>query len=274
MIWIILGLMAALAVALLIVPLWRARPKPAARLDYDLAVYKDQLAELDREIERGVLTADQAEAARTEIQRRMLTAADQAEAATAPARRPLGAALAVVVTVPVLAFGLYSVLGNPGLPDQPASARPGQMQEQAAMIQNMMAGLEEKLRQNPNDGKGWSMLGRSYRVMGQLDKAASAYAKALPLLPGDANVRLEYASLLLDRAPETETMLPAEFVAVMREVLTLAPDNGDAMYFVGLAEAQAGRPAKAKALWTRLLDKLPPGSQERAQVEQMIGTLK
>lgn len=124
MIWAIFAAMTALAMAFVLVPLLRGRAKVAARADYDLAVYKDQLAELDRDLERGVLTADQAGAARVEIQRRMLAAAEAGgKAADAAPRRILAPAAVVAVLLPVAAFGLYAVLGSPRLPDVPHAGR-------------------------------------------------------------------------------------------------------------------------------------------------------
>ena len=119
MIWIIFILMTAAVLAIMLVPLLGTRPIAQARVVYDMVVYKDQLAEVDRDLERGVLSPDQAGTARTEIQRRMLAAAGEAQAAgktkAVPTRRITAAAIAILVTVPGVGFGLYSLLGSPTL---------------------------------------------------------------------------------------------------------------------------------------------------------------
>jgi cytochrome c-type biogenesis protein CcmH len=117
------------------------------------------------------------------------------------------------------------------------------------------------------------MLGRSYRALGRMTEAKDAYAKAAKLLPKDIQARVEYAVLLLDEA-EGDT-LPPEVIRLMTEVLALDPGQPDALYFLGLDAAMAGDKAKARTLWTRLLDKLPPDSPARTQVQQQLdGLLK
>ena len=272
MIWLVFAAMCAATVALLLVPLLRSRPKAASRAEYDLAVYKDQLAEVEREVERGTLTADQAEAARTEIQRRILALGPAGKDQVQPRR--IGVAVAVIaVLVPVLGFGVYLVLGQPQLPDRPFAQRQDEMQGQAAMVKGMVTQLEARLQQQPGDGKGWAMLGRSYRVMGDMDKSKAAYKKAVSLLPGEPMVRLEYGALLLAEVPQGG-LLPPEFVGLMRDVLAVDAKNADALYFLGVAEAQTGNAKKARELWTRLLVLLPEGSEDRAEVQKQIDGLQ
>lgn len=280
MIWMVFVAMALLALFGLLLPLLRpaAGAVYAPRADYDLAVYKDQLDEIARDVDRGVLSADQAGAARTEIQRRMLTAGE-----TGAQARPIvsgsvgGRRLAVIIAValPAVAAGLYAALGSPELPDQPYSgraARIAQMRQQANTIQGMVDRLAERLRQDPSDGKGWAMLGRSYRSLGRTEEAKDAYLKAMALLPREISPRVEYAIVLLDEA-EGET-LPPESVKVLRQVLDLDPNQPDALYFVGLDAAQSGESARARGLWTKLLTNLPPESPARAQVQEQINALK
>ncbi|MEW5727744.1 MAG: c-type cytochrome biogenesis protein CcmI [Pseudomonadota bacterium] len=277
MIWVILALMTAAAMGFVLVPLLRGRAKTTARADYDLAVYKDQLVEVDRDVERGVLTADQAGAARVEIQRRMLAAAEaggKADAATP--RRVMLPAAAVAVLLPVAAFGLYATLGSPQLPDVPHAGREDparQMAEQAALFEGMVAQLAAKLEANPDDGKGWAMMGRSLRVLGRRDQAVEAYEKAMRLMPRDTQVRLDYAGMLVADVPQGAP-LPAEFVKVMTDVNRIDGDQPDALYFLGIAAVQAGDAGRAKTLWTRLHDLLPPESEDRAEIKRMIADLK
>ena len=277
MILIIFAAMVVLTLAGLLRPLLRPQPAGAARVDYDLAVYTDQLEEIARDVERGLLSADQAEAARTEIQRRML-AAGESEKGIAPPHAKAGkrAALAIVLLLPLMAGGFYLALGSPELPDRPYAGRAAQindMRQKAATIQGMVDRLAERLKADPADGKGWAMLGRSYRALGRMNEAKDAYAKAAKLLPKDVQARVEYAVLLLDEA-EGDT-LPPEVIRLMTEVLALDPGQPDALYFLGMDAAMAGDKVKARTLWTRLLDKLPPDSPARTQVQQQLdGLLK
>lgn len=278
MVWTLFALLLAATLALLLVPLRKVATKAPARVEYDLAVYKDQLAEVDREVARGTLSADQAGSARTEIQRRILAAADQDDQVEAkpPHRRLASLAAAVVLGIPVLALGLYSQLGSPHLPDQPYSGRTDlahDMQDQEAMVRNMVAQLLARLEKDPADGKGWAMLGRSLRVMGQPEKAADAYRRAAKLMPGDTQLRLEYAALLLENVPQGSPF-PPEFVGLMREILAVDPRNADALYFLGISEMQAGNKDKGREYFTRLVAVLPEDSEDRAEVQKQLDTMK
>lgn len=272
------GGLIALVLAVLLVPLWRADRQAAApsRGAYDLGVYKEQLSDIDRDIERGVVDAAEAQTLRTEVQRRLLKVVEVEPSQTTPVARPWGVTVYVLVIVPLVSLGLYVLLGAPNLPDQPFSQRQGkiaQMQSQVAKIRSMVEGLSARLQDNPNDGQGWAMLGRSLRVLGQPDRAKSAFERALPLLPDNAQVRLEYASLLIEDLP-AGSALPPKFVEIMKSVLVIDPNVPDALYFVGLSEAQAGRPEKAKELWTTLLNHLPPDSPDIAEIKRQIKALK
>ncbi|MCR6629593.1 MAG: c-type cytochrome biogenesis protein CcmI [Magnetospirillum sp.] len=276
MIWIVFAAMTVATIALLAVPLLRARPQAVSRAAYDLTVYKDQLAEVERELERGTLTADQAGAARTEIQRRILALGDTGKPTAAAGRSRALAVAVTVAVVPVIGFGVYSLLGQPQLPDQPYASRAAkiaEMKDQAATIRNMVDSLAARLEKSPNDGKGWATLGRSLRVLGEAEKSQAAYKRAVALLPGDVQVRLEYGAMLLSQVPEG-AMLPPDFVQLMREVVAVDPKNPDGLYFLGLAEAQTGNDAKARDLWTRLLVLIPEDSEDRVEVQKQIDALK
>lgn len=278
MIWFVFALMVAVVLALLLVPLFRSPQSGPSRFAFDLTVYKDQLSELDRDLDRGVLTPDQAGAARVEIQRRVLTASEGARVAgmaTPAAGQRLPMAVAITLMVPLLSFTLYRDLGSPELPDQPYAPRAARIQEmrqQLPNIKSMVDRLKAHLQDNPDDGRGWAMLGRSLRVLGEPDQARNAFERALPLLPTDAQVRQEYASLLIEDVPDGAPM-PPRFMDVMRELLAIDANNPDALYYVGVAEAEAGHPDKARTLWTKLLTLLPADSAGRAEVTQQLQKL-
>ncbi|OAN48114.1 c-type cytochrome biogenesis protein CcmI [Paramagnetospirillum marisnigri] len=276
MIWFVFAAMTALAVGGILRPLLRPTVASASRADYDLTVYRDQLEEITRDVERGLLSADQAEAARTEIQRRMLASAEAEKFLAKPdIRAGRRIAMAIVVVLPLFALGFYMSLGAPELPDRPYAGRAAQiaeMKERSATIQGMVSRLAERLKASPDDGKGWAMLGRSYRALGDVDGAIDAYGKAVKLLPGDVPVRVDFAVLLLDQADGSA--LPERAVGLLKEVLVLDPSQPDALYFVGLDAAMTGDKAKAATLWTRLLETLPPDSPGRGQVQQQIDGLK
>lgn len=276
MIWIVFAAMVALALAVLLRPLLKPAAQGADRIEYDLAVYRDQLDEIARDVERGLLSADQAEAARTEIQRRMLSAAETDKSAgPVSGKSGKGIALVIAVTLPLVALGLYLRLGVPELPDQPYSGRAEQvarMKEQATTIQAMVDRLAERMKADPADGKGWAMLGRSYAALGRMEEAKDAYRNAVTLMKDDVASRVEYASLLMDEAESGK--LPTEVIRMMTEVLLLDANQPDALYFVGLDAAIRDDKDTATKLWTRLLNLLPADSPARAHVQQQLDALK
>jgi cytochrome c-type biogenesis protein CcmH len=276
MIWLGFAALVALSLGLILRPLLAAPGDgDARRAEYDLGVYQDQLGEIDRDLERGLLSADQAGAARLEIQRRMLAAADKTDQAPkAPAKAARLTALILTVLLPLGAGFVYLLLGAPGLPDAPYAARVGQiaqMKERSAAIKTMVDRLAERLKNDPNDGKGWAMLGRSYRALGRMDESKSAYVKAIALLPRDVQVRVEYAMLLLDEGEGSQ--MPPEVANLMLGVLAIEPDQPDALYFLGVDAAMRGDKDQARAMWTRLLAVIPPDSAARPQVQKQLDGL-
>jgi cytochrome c-type biogenesis protein CcmH len=275
-IWIVFAAMLLLMLLVLLRPLLTAPAASAARSEYDLMVYKDQLGELARDVERGLLSPAQADAARTEIQRRMLAAADGDKGAKgANIKSGKAAPILIGLLLPLLALVVYLPLGAPELPDRPYAGRAAQiaeMQEKTATIQGMVTRLAERLKQDPSDGKGWAMLGRSYRALGMADEARDAYRNAVTLLPDDVQARIELSIMLLEES-EGDT-LPAEAITLLEEALALNPDQPDALYFTGLSAAMKGENARAKARWNRLLMVLPTDSPARSQVEKDMARLQ
>lgn len=275
MIWLIFAALTVATLLVVLVPFLKSRSVVQSRAEYDLTVYRDQLAEIDTELERGTLSADQAEAARTEIQRRILALGAIGGNSGASLGKPWKMAAAIAVTVPLLGFGTYVTLGHPFLPDQPYSARAEkikEMQDQGELVRNMVASLTAKLEKNPNDGKGWAMLGRSLRVMGEKDKAMVALRKAVALLPADTDSRMELAGLLLQDIPQG-AVLPPEFVGLMREVLAVDPNNIDALYFAGIAAMQMGDTTRAREMWTKVMVQLPEG-EDKTEIKKQIDELQ
>jgi cytochrome c-type biogenesis protein CcmH len=146
-------------------------------------------------------------------------------------------------------------------------------EDRQTMIRGMVDTLAARLEANPNDLDGWRRLARARRVLGDNDKALEALARAAALAPQELEVQTDYASALFERLPRGEK-LPPEFVRVMRNVLALDANHGDALWFVGVAEMEAGNRAAALDLWQHLVNRLPPQSDERREVQGQIDRLK
>ncbi len=283
--WIAMAALTAAALILLLVPLLRRdRAAETDRGAYDIAVYRDQLAEVDGDLERGVLTPEQAEAARLEIQRRMLAAAPDADPGTAgkaatPARRSnMAAALIIAVTVPAGAVALYLGLGSPDDPDRPLAARtaaPAHVDGggQPGSVESMVAGLAKRLEAEPDNLDGWLMLGRSYATLERYGEAAGAYRRAADLIDADADPGL--AAAVGSNWAEALVMADGGAVgATARELFRRAraadPFNPKPRFYLGLERARAGDRQGALAEWVDLVAVSPPDAPYLAAVRQQI----
>ena len=166
----------------------------ASRKAINTAIYRDQLAELERDLASGVLSQADYGSARDELERRVLedVAADATTAAPASPRRLPRTALALAVTLPLAAAVLYVVLGTPAALDP--AAREGQ-QASAAEIEKMVDALAAKLEKDPGNLEGWAMLGRSYMVTGRFADAAKAFDKAGSAMEVNSEMMLQVAEL-------------------------------------------------------------------------------
>lgn len=262
MLWFAIAILALGTLALLILPSLRRKPadsEPGSRQDFDIAVYKDQLAEVDRDVERGLISDSEAETVRLEIQRRLLYAADQASATGDG--EPMGPGLVIPglsLLAFVGAFALYLHLGSPGMPDFPFAAR-GNLEDAPAMassahsVDDAIAQLEARLKDNPDDVEGWMTLGRSYLSMERYPEAQKAFL-SLYDLTGDIHAKAEYAEALI---LGSDAQVTPEALEIFQEVLNADPFDPKARFYFGVAAAQQGNLEGALQIWTDLLHLSP-----------------
>ncbi len=257
--WIAAGLLTALVLAVLCWPLLRHKAAAhASRQAINTAIYRDQLAELDRDLASGALSQADYASARSEIERRVLedVAGDPAAPADAPRRLPR-TALGLTVSLPLAAVALYFVLGNPAALDPAASQQAAE--PSAAEVEKMVATLAAKLEQNPDNLEGWVMLGRSYKVMGRFDDAAKAFEKAGPAMETNPELMLELADL---SAELNNGKIEGKGRELLLKVLADQPDNPQALVLAGYDAYSRQRYAVAIKHWEKLLAMVPPDSQD------------
>ncbi|HEY5598651.1 MAG TPA: c-type cytochrome biogenesis protein CcmI [Kiloniellales bacterium] len=280
--WIAAGSLTALVVAGLLLPLLRRPRATADRAVYDLAVYKDQLAEIDRDLARGEIGVEQAAAAKTEVERRLLAVGQAASAAeqSAPAARPStyqAAAIGLAVVVPALAVGAYLWLGVPGAPSQPFAERrttaDADAQADPAMAQ-LAERLAARLAAAPNDRNGWLLLARTYGALGRFADTARAYGQAIENGFDDAEMHAAKGEALTAAADGTVTPEARQDFAA---ALERDPAEPRARYYGGVALAQDGRVREAMKVWMALLREAPPEATWRdfiaGQIRQAAAAL-
>lgn len=271
--WIFMACVTGVTLVAMLMPLFTRKGEVLAdRAEFDLAVYRDQLSEIDADLERGLLDAVQAEAARTEIQRRMLAAAPAGKPAEAPAKASrdwlLVGVLAVIV--PVAAIVLYGKLGNPGQPDQPLASRNLKQERTAdrkAEMEKLVTQLSARLEKNPNDLKGWIVLARSLDGMGRTGEAIDAYRKAVALSDRRSDLLGDLAEALIQ---QTEDGIPEEAQKLLEEAKAKDPEDPRPYFYGGAVLAQKGDLQGAIQQWTDLVAVSPADAPWVPQVKQSI----
>jgi cytochrome c-type biogenesis protein CcmH len=266
--WIILAALTAAVAAILILPFARATKAASADRAGEVAVYRDQLAELNRDRAQGLINAEEAEYARAEIGRRLLAAADAGEGketAAAPKARKHALATTVVTLVPpVVGLCLYLALGNPGMPDQPLEARLANPGNNVALL---VAKAERHLAENPNDGAGWDLLAPIYFRSMRLGDAEMAYRNAIRIL-GASPVRL--AGLGETLVASNDGIVTEDARSAFEQAVKLDPDNPRSRFYVGLGFEQAGRAAEARAQFETIAKGSPADAPWMQLVNQHI----
>lgn len=276
--WIAIGAMCMVATGAIILGVGRARGgKNAVRADYDLSVYKDQLAELDRDLERGVLNETEAAAARTEIERRILTLSDQAAEAGAHGARPQNSWLATVsigICVSGAALALYLHLGSPHLPNVPYTARNIEAEKsaetdrrQAGEMSKLADKLAARLKAEPDNIRGWLLLGRSYLSLNREADALVALKTAYELDPLNAAVIVEYAEALI---LTDKNRVSDKAMALLERALNADPRNPRARYYLAQGLAQKGNLKGALQGWIDLVAVSPDAAPWLASVGAQI----
>lgn len=282
--WVICIAMLVVALLFVLPPALRAQASKAqeenARRDANIAVYRDQLVELEADLHNGIISEEQYAQDRDDIERRLLedTATDKTSdkpiPITADTRKHaymIGVGLALVAVI------FYMRIGNPdGITNAatsrsavaPASASGDRTQ---AQIEANIAALEKRLQATPSDAQGWTMLARSYSSMERFGEAAGAYAKATELTPNQADLWAEYA---FATAMASGRRLEGKPMELVDRALKVDPENAKALQLAGSAAFEAKDYQKAAGYWQRVLKQVPPGSEVAQEIEARINEAK
>ena len=248
------------------------------RRQANIAVYRDQLSELESDLKNGIVSQEQYAQDRDEIERRLLedTKGEKAERKTASTASPARyTAYALGIAIPLVAVTLYLGVGNPkaveGPPPAPMQARPSGGPRTQEQIEANVDALAKRLQSNPSDVEGWTMLARSYSSMEKFAEAAGAYAKLTELKPNDANLWAEYAFATAMASGRSLEGRPMELI---NRALKVDPENAKALQLAGSAAFQAKDYKKAVEYWQRVLKQVPPGSEVAQTIQKRIDEAK
>lgn len=290
--WVFAALATCAAGYAILRPLLRDLPQDteADAAAYDVTVYKSQLREIERDLERGRITAEEAEASRVEIGRRLL-AADKRAGSGATVAKTTGSgvqtvAAALIAGALALTVLLYLRNGDPANPDMPLALRPaerqlaqsapgrdgamtgaqtGQAETEAGSLDEMAARLTERLESGDGAPEDWSLLGRTEMMRGNYARAAAAYQEALKSFPDDAALNSAYGEALVFWSDGDVSDTAAK---TFYKVLDLTPDDPRAHFYVGEYDRQQGRLKDALNRWVGLLNRAGPDATWAGVVRQ------
>lgn len=263
-------------------PLLRGRPavtQTDAGAAGRVAVYADQLAEIDADLARGVIAAAEAEAARVEVSRRLLAQASAAAATGAEAARrepSLSVRIAIVGVVPAVALALYVALGRPSLEGHPhaseltARSKPAPVAAGAPDIERLITKVEARLREAPQDGRGWDALAPVYLKVQRYEEARAAFARAIDLL-GETPKRL--AGVAESDIRANDGLVTDAARDAFEKVLKAEPGQIEARFWLALWREQHGETKEAAEEYRALLAQAPPAAPWREEVAERLAAV-
>lgn len=283
--WLICAILIAIALAFILPPLLQSSAGQADKQDKEanINVYRDQLSELEADLRNGIVSQEQYQQDRDEIERRLLDDVGSEEPRSNKTKQPAAGrapVYAIALGIPIIAIAFYLRVGDPAAlspmatrPAQgPFSQNPtsnGRMTPQG--IEANVAALAKRLEQNPSDAEGWTMLGRSYSNMERFSDARDAFARATALKPDDADLWADYAFAM---AMANGRRLQGQPLELVKKALKLDPDNLKALELAGTAEFQARNYKQAIEYWQKILEKTPANSELATALTQRINEAK
>ncbi len=266
--WVIAVLLAAGALVFVLPPLLgRRRTASGATQDAtNVAVYRDQLRELEADVAAGTLARDQYDEARRELEARLLDDVRVSGTGARAAKPGRMAAVAAGVAIPLVSILLYLTVGTPNaLLPQPAGGDGHGITRQ--QIEGMVDRLAARMTENPEDVTGWAMLGRSYAVLDRYPEAVSAYANAVRRSPPDAQLLADYADAL---AVAQGRRLQGEPERIIAQALKVDPKNVKALALAGTVAFEKKDFKGAIAQWRKILEVVPPDSDMADSIRDSI----
>ena len=281
--WITSGIILITAMILIIAQIIRKRANQSNQ--YNIIIYQDQLKEIDLDINRGLLNATDGETLRAEIEKKIEKNSDYPASQTTNSSKPgirrtgISKAIAVVSFMPFASYGLYAYLGSPESSDQPFANR--QLESPAEKINGQMielvAKLKGRLRQNPNELKGWILLGRSLVSLKRFDDASNAFKKAFRIAPNRSDIA---ASAAETKFMAMDGKFNQEIRYFFKTAAKLNPREHKALFYLGLDSFFSEKFSTAIQYWVDLIAVSPVGApwidkvQERLMEAATAGNLK
>lgn len=284
--WAISGIFIVTALLFIVPTLLRNRESEQENLEHDavnITVYRDQLAELDKDLENDILTPEQYNKSKQELQQRMLQDVPDGEEVIIQKNKKIhniATSAVIVLILPLAAVFLYLVIGDTrGLLPQAQLANATQMNRDGGSdapaghdnFSSVLENLIARLNKNPEDIEGWIMLGRTYAIMQRYTDATNTYAKLAELVPNNPQILSDYADVL---AMKNQGSLAGKPTELIHQALSIDPQYPKALALAGTAEFEQEKFEQAAAHWEKLLEVIPADSQLAKSVKASIDEAK
>lgn len=279
--WVISGVFIVTALLFVVPTLLRSRNNELKNLEHDavnITVYRDQIAELDRDLENDILSREQYDKSKQELQQRMLQDVTERDTVVVDKNkkfRNIALSVVITLTLPLAAVSLYLAIGDTrGLLPQAQLASATQMNRDGGgspaghdNFSSVLENLIKRLSENPEDVEGWAMLGRTYAIMGRYGEASNTYAKLAELIPNNPQILSDYADVLAMKNQGNLAGKPAELIY---QALSIDPKYPKALALAGTVEFEQERYAQAAEHWENLLQVVPADAQLTQTVKDSI----
>ncbi|MCQ8104694.1 c-type cytochrome biogenesis protein CcmI [Methylomonas sp. SURF-2] len=267
--WLIVAGLILIALAMLVPALLTKQlPVDDGHQQRNIKIARQRLTELKQQLQEGALTQTQFDEQYAELQ--LILSDDIESAVHTPASKSRGRWVIplLALLLPCLSLFIYLMLGDANALNK--IELQANQTKAAENVAQMIAKLEQRLQQQPEDIEGWKMLGRSYSYLQQYQQAAEVYAKLYASQPQDSDVQLQYANSLAMSRGGRMSGEPEQLIDL---VLQKHPDDDNALWLAGVARAERGEYRQAKQYWEKLAGLLPAGSESLPQVRQMLAAL-
>ena len=281
--WIFTAGLMLLAMAFIVFPLLRSRHRTGIGSDeLNLSVFKQQLGELDSDLEAGILDQERYEAAKVDLEKELLTdVKDSADSASGPAGKGAKWMALSALLVPLAALLFYQLLGSPEiinrLAEQPREATPPPGHAQNPQIEGLppmdelVTRLAAKLEQEPNNPEGWVMLGRSYMAMSRFPQAMEAFERAMQLDSENVRLLLAYSEAI---AGQNGNNFTGKAAPLIEKAVQLEPENANVLWMSGILAYQQNSFQTALERWQKLAGILTTQSSELETVNNAIDDVR
>lgn len=269
--WLLVAVMILIPLAIMLrVLMFPKKDKFTDNTPVDVLIYQARIAELEKEVENGVLTGEQAAAIRDDLKRTLLHETEKQNVdvtGNQTAKRENITAGILTILLPVVAILIYLALGTPGFNKQSQQPFISEDLESLQSVEQMVEGLAKRLQNQPDDLEGWYMLAKSYMVLGKYNEAVKAYEHVYKVADPHPDILLGYANALALSNNGITTGQPEQLA---RQALALEPGNSNGLWIVGMAALEQGNYQTAVGSWKQILDQLDKDSPSYHELEKLI----